>query len=369
LRPDPSTFDRSPLILFWETTRACPLACVHCRASAIRRPLPGELTEEEGAAVVEEAAAFDPKPLLVLTGGDPMQRRDLHDRVAQAQDLGLRVSVAPAVADGLDRAAFRALADAGVGSVSLSLDGATAAVHDGIRQAPGTWRRTLQAFADARDAGLRVQTNTAVLRRNVHELADIFARVREAGAFAWEVFFLVRTGRGIDLEELTPEEYEQVCHFLYDASGYGVAVRTTEGPQFRRVALEREAGGEPPSPREAPLYHALRRRLGERCGPPGPAKVRIVPTRDGRGILFVAHDGAIHPSGFLPLPCGNVRTTSLLRAYREDETFRALRDDGRLKGRCARCAYREVCGGSRSRAYAVYGDAFAEDAACPYVPA
>ncbi len=206
-----------------------------------------------------------------------------------------------------------------------------------------------------------------VLRRNVHELSGIFALTRGADAFAWEVFFLVRTGRGIDLEELDPWEYEQVCHFLYDASGYGVAVRTTEGPQFRRVALQRQGGAEPPG-QGAELYCTLRRDLLHRSGEPGPPTVRIVPTWDGRGILFVAHDGWICPSGFLPLPCGNVRSTTLSQAYRGDQTLLALRDAKRLLGRCSQCAYRNVCGGSRARAYAVHGSPFAEDPACPYVP-
>ncbi len=368
MQPDPTTFDRAPLLLFWEVTRACPLACIHCRASAIRQPLPGELSPEEGAAVVEQAAQFDPKPLLVLTGGDPMQRGDLLERVAQGHDLDLRVSVAPAATESLGPEAFRSLREAGATSVSLSLDGATAEVHDGIRGQPGTWRRTIQAVADAREAGLRTQVNTVVLRRNVNELPGIFAFLREAGAFAWEVFFLVRTGRAVDLEELSPWEYEQVCNFLYDATGCGVAVRTTEGPQFRRVALQRQGGAPPPPRGQGPLYWSLRRELVERCGEPGRSEVRIVPTRDGKGILFVAHNGTVHPSGFLPLPCGNVRKTTLSRAYLEDGTLKTFRDDERLKGRCFQCSYRSVCGGSRARAYASYGDAFAEDPACPYVP-
>ncbi len=156
LQADPSALDRSPLLLFWEVTRACPLACIHCRASAIPRPLPGQLTPQEGADVVEQTAAFDPKPLLVLTGGDPMQREDLLERVAQASALGLRVSVAPAATDQLGLEAFQALRQAGASSVSLSLDGATAEVHDGIRGQPGTWHRTLQTLRAARAAGLRV---------------------------------------------------------------------------------------------------------------------------------------------------------------------------------------------------------------------
>lgn len=368
MRPDPSTFHRAPLLLFWETTRACPLACLHCRASALGEPLPGELSRQEGAALVEEAATFDPPPLLVLTGGDPLQRPDLFERAQQARDLGLLVSVAPAVSPRLDSGAWETLREIGVRSVALSLDGATAEVHDGVRGEPGTWRRTLVAFGHAAEAGVRAQANTVVLRRNVHQLADIFATVRTLGAVAWEVFFLVRTGRAIDLEELTPWEYEQVCHFLIDVSGYGVAVRTTEGPQFRRVARQRQEGLAPPGPEEAPLYHHLRQRLQDQCGRPGPPEVRLVPTGDGRGILFVAHDGAIYPSGFLPLAGGNVRQDSLVDVYQEAPLFVALRDGGRLGGRCGRCPYRDLCGGSRARAYATTGDPLGEDGACPYVP-
>ncbi len=367
MQPDSSALDRAPILLFWEVTRACPLACIHCRASALPSPLPGQLTLQEGIQLLEQAAEFDPPPLLVLTGGDPLERGDLPELLRHARTLGLRVSVAPAVTDKLTGETFRALRRAGVVSVSLSLDGATAATHDGIRGQPGTWQRTLHALDAAREAGLRVQVNTVVLRRNVQQLARILALARKGGASAWEVFFLVRTGRAIDIEEVEPWAYEQVCHFLYDASGYGMAVRTTEGPQFRRVALQRQEGKEPPH-RDTPLYRALRRDLVEECGELGPPLVRIIPTRDGRGIVFVAHDGSIHPSGFLALPCGNVRTTRLTEAYLKDEMMCALRNDSRLLGRCSSCPYRGICGGSRARAYAVYRDPFAEDPACPYVP-
>ena len=213
---------------------------------------------------------------------------------------------------------------------------------------------------------MRAQINTTVMRSNLQELADIFHIVKETGAVAWEVFFLIRTGRGAALEGLEPEECEEVMHFLYDAAHYGVPVRTAEGPNFRRVRIEREKGMGPPN---SELFHRLSARLRVLEGVPiSPPTVKSTHTRDGKGIMFVAHDGEVYPSGFLPVGAGRVPEDNLGRIYRSSPLFVALRDSSNLKGRCGKCEYKEICGGSRSRAFAEYGDPFEEDPACPYLP-
>jgi len=198
-------------------------------------------------------------------------------------------------------------------------------------------------------------------------LADIFHLVKGAGSVAWEVFFLVRTGRGTSLEDPEPTECEEVMHFLYDATQYGIPVRTSEGPQFRRVYLQRQNGARPPTGK---LYAHLADRLRSLEGPAvNPPSLRLNATGDGKGVIFVGYDGEVYPSGFLPVSLGNVQTESLKKIYASHPTLVGLRNPERLRGNCGNCEYGTICGGSRSRAYAEYSDMFQGDPACPYIPA
>jgi radical SAM protein with 4Fe4S-binding SPASM domain len=196
-------------------------------------------------------------------------------------------------------------------------------------------------------------------------LADVAELVRRTGSHIWEVFFLVHVGRGVATGAIGPDEHEDVCHFLYDASRYGFIVRTVEAPFFRRVVSQRRAGAEPPA---SPLYRQLSGRLADLLGPPArPPSAHTSPTRDGKGIVFVAHDGEVYPAGFLPLGLGNIRNRPLSAIYRGDPLLRAIRE-ARFSGRCGSCEYADLCGGSRARAYASSGDPLADDPACPYRP-
>lgn len=357
------------MLVFWETTRACRLACRHCRASATAEALPGELSHAEGAALVDQVAAFGrPYPVLVLTGGDCLCRPDLFELVARASSRGVPVALSPSVTPVLDAASVRRIAGSGVKAVSISLDGADPGTHEGIRGVPGHFRDSTVAIRSLVGAGLTVQVNTTVMRANVAQLADIAAVVAELGAHVWEVFFLVPVGRGAATGAITPGEHEQVCHFLYDAARYGLVVRTVEAPFFRRVVADRRAGGPAPAGDAAPLYRALAARLAGLLGPPTHRpSAHTAATRDGKGILFVAHDGEVYPAGFLPLPLGNVRDTPLATIYRDDPLLRAIRS-ARFGGRCGRCVHADLCGGSRARAFAASGDPLGEDPACVYQP-
>jgi radical SAM protein len=359
------------LLVFWETTRACQLVCRHCRAEAIQERDPQELNNDEALNLLKSIRAFGtPPPILVLTGGDVLMRPDATDLVRAASDLGLRVAIAPSVTPLLDRHRLEEMADAGADGISISLDGARAATHDGIRGVEGTFEATLERLRDAVELGMRVQVNTAVMRSNVTELPDIFHLIHELGISAWEVFFLIRTGRGAELEDLEPWEYEEVAHFLCDASFYGVQVRTTEAPHYRRVVVQRQEAADDMPEVEGGLLEPMRRRLRELEGPPGDkSSTRLVATGDGRGILFINHRGHVYPSGFLPLPAGSVREDDVVTIYRESPLFRSLRKPSSFKGRCGRCRFRELCGGSRSRAFATFGDPLGEDPACVYEPA
>ncbi|MYT21113.1 TIGR04053 family radical SAM/SPASM domain-containing protein [Streptomyces sp. SID7760] len=370
-RPRHAVAER-PFIVIWEATRACALACLHCRAEARTARHPEELDEAGARRLMDQTAAFGrPRPLFVITGGDPFQRPDLCDVLAYGTSLGLRVAVSPSGTPTLTHERLAAVRDAGAVAVSLSLDGSTAERHDAFRGVPGVYGRTLDGWRAARELGLKVQINTAVTRRSLSDLADIATLVRREDAMLWSGFLLVPTGRGGQLDPLDPAEVEDVLHFLYDC-GAVLATKTTEGHHFRRVVLQRtalEARGE--KPELGPLYGRLSARAAELGLFDGARRSVRRPPMDvssGRGFVFVSHTGEVHPSGFLPVSAGNVKNHPLTVIYRGSALFTKLRDPALLRGNCGRCEYKTVCGGSRSRAYGVTGDVLAADPYCAYEP-
>jgi AdoMet-dependent heme synthase len=364
----PATLDleQRPILVFWEATKACGLACRHCRAEAVPVPAAGELDDREVLGLVESLTGFGrPHPVLIATGGDVLERRGLDRVLDRAAALGVPVALAPSVTPLLTDARVSALRAAGIRVASISLDGASPATHDRIRGVPGHHAATLGAIRRLRRHGIAVQVNTVVMQETVEELPAILRLSRDAGASIWELFFLVHVGRGRALGELAPDENEDVCHFLVDASRHGLVVRTVEAPFFRRVAAQRERGDAfTPGPLHARLTRRLRDELGE---PVGRSRAQTKGTRDGKGIVFVAHDGTVCPSGFLPLPLGNVREEPLARIYREHPLLRRIRA-ANLSGPCGACEFRELCGGSRARAFAATGDPLASDPACAFRP-
>jgi radical SAM protein len=363
-----SPFGRAPFLVIWETTRACALACVHCRAEAVPRRDPAELTTAEGRALIDRVAAFgQPPPLLVLTGGDPLRRPDLEDLVAHGAARGLGVSLTPSgtAAATVDR--LRALRDAGLARLAVSLDGASAAAHDAFRRVSGSHRHTLRLLERARALGLPVQLNTTVCRQTVGELPALAPQVEELGAVLWALFFLIPVGRAEAAQALAAPGIERVLAWAAElAARAPFGIKTTEAPHYHRVLSER---GRREPPGAAPAV------------PPPPAGGDITAGRpaligragravtDGNGVVFIDHRGAICPSGFLPLAAGNVRADDLVSVYRDHPLFRALRDPARLGGRCGVCEHRERCGGSRARAWAATGDPLAEDPGCAWQPA
>lgn len=363
--------DQQPFIVIWEVTRACDLVCQHCRADAVHDRNPFELSTDEGRDLLDQIARFGPPhPLVVLTGGDPFMRDDLVDLVAHGTQRGLHVALSPSVTPRVDRDVLAELRAAGATAVSLSLDGPDAATHDGFRGVDGVFDATIEAARTVRELGFRLQLNTTVTRSTVATLPGVLRHVTDMDAFLWSVFFLVTTGRGSKLQPLDAPETEDVLHWLADVSHH-VPVKTTEAPHFRRVVLQRAAAGGGATTPRGPLHRRLQegldelratRTLSERVPRP-PLDVNA-----GRGFAFVDHVGGVYPSGFLPLPAGTVRERSLVEIYREAPLFRALRRPDGFGGRCGRCEFRTVCGGSRSRAYALAGDPLAEDASCVHQP-
>jgi radical SAM protein len=347
-------FAAAPQRIYWEMTTACDLACRHCRAEAQPCRGPLELDTSEAKHVIDQIAAVDPpRPHLIFTGGDPLKRPDLMELVAHAVAAGVQVSVSPAVTPLLTKDALRAMRTAGVDAISLSLDGSDAQRHDGLRRVPGTFDRTLVAMRDAVDAGLLVQVNTLVTAATLPDLPAIDALVTELGAQRWSLFFLVTVGRGRELEQITPEQCEELFAWVRERSRRrgGPVVTTTEAPHYRRTVLEqmqregRAAG--------AIAHHPLARGFG---------------IRDGNGIMFISGAGDVSPSGFLPLVAGNVRKSDPIEIYRTSPLFTALRDPNHFEGKCGRCEYRFICGGSRARAWAASGSPLGTDPLCAYEP-
>jgi radical SAM protein len=359
-----TSFDRAPFIVIWETTRACALACVHCRAEAIPRRDPGELSTEEGRRLIDRVAAFGvPPPILVLTGGDPLRRPDIVDLVAHAQRRGVAVSLTPSGTAAVTEGRLRALRDAGLGRLAVSLDGATAEAHDAFRGVHGSHRYTLRILDQARALGIPVQINTTVCRETVDSLPALVPQVEAIQPALWALFFLIPVGRARASQALSADQIESVLHWaaaLAERAPFGV--KTTEAPQYLRVTATRRRAASVSSPAEGDSGRARPTTPSDAIGRAGRA------VTDGNGFVFVDHLGQVCPSGFLPLPVASVRERDLVAVYRDDPLFRALRDPAQLGGRCGRCEYRERCGGSRARAYAATGDPLAEDPGCAYEP-
>lgn len=333
-----------PFIIIWEVTRACALACRHCRAEAIHRRDPRELRGEMAERFLDQVARAKPK-VFVLTGGDPMMRPDLLDLVYGATRRGLQVAISPSATPRFAKADLCKFRDVGLKRVSLSIDGATRETHDAFRGVPGTWDRTMESIVAAREAGLEVQINTTFTRQNIGQFDEFVSLLAEIRPSLWSVFQLVPTGRAKCEDLLSGEELESLFEKFYDLSlRVPYPIKTTEGQHYRRVAMQ----------------HWRRN--------PSTPKPVLLPINDGNGFVFVSHTGDIQPSGFLPITAGNVREDELLDVYRNAPLFRELRDADLLKGKCAHCEYRALCGGSRARAYAMTGDYLAEEPLCIYQP-
>jgi MoaA/NifB/PqqE/SkfB family radical SAM enzyme len=338
----PVDTDDRPLVLVWEVTQACALSCEHCRADAQERRHPDELTTAEGTALLDDATRFADDQLVVLSGGDPLKRPDLVDLVDYGTDQGLQMTLTPSGTDELTSDVIADLDDAGLRRLAVSFDGATPERHDAFRGEPGSFESTVRAAKAARDRDVPLQVNSTVCADTVDDLPAIRDLVADLDAVLWSVFFLVPVGRGTALDPVSPARADRVMAWLDDVSqDEPFMVKTTEAPQYRRVQAQRSDG--------------QRRSRGGGI-------------RAGAGFAFVSHVGDVYPSGFLPAPAGNVRTDSVVDLYRESDLFQALRDPDGFGGKCGACPYREDCGGSRSRAYAVTGDPLASDPLCPFVP-
>jgi radical SAM protein len=365
-------YDQTPFLAIWEVTQSCDLACKHCRAAAQPLAHPDQLSTDEGRKLIDQIAAMD-VPIFIFTGGDPLKRPDLYDLIRYGAEKNVKIAVTPSATPLLTRDAIFKMKEAGVVRLGISLDGSCPEIHDVFRGLPGAWARTIQAIEWAGEAGLPIQVHSTISRHNAHDLDNLCALFEKLAIVMWNVFFLVPVGRGQLNDLLSGEEFENVFAKIYELSHrVSFQIKTTEAMHYRRYLLQHNleerkmahgaghphaaaiAEYEPGAPKADPLTRNH-----------GWATRRV---NDGKGFMFISHMGNVYPSGFLPINAGNIRETPLGEIYRNAPIFKALRDTSRLEGKCGACEYKEICGGSRARAYALTGDPLAQEPCCIYQP-
>ncbi|MFQ6671746.1 MAG: TIGR04053 family radical SAM/SPASM domain-containing protein [Candidatus Tectimicrobiota bacterium] len=348
-------FHRSPFLVFWEITQACDLVCKHCRACAQPDRHPAELTGPLCRMLIKQLARFPHKPVLVLTGGDPMKREDVFDIVRRGVEARLTVTMTPSPTPLVTPQAIAELKRVGLSRLAISLDGVEEATHDAIRGWAGSFQRALQIIREARTVGLPVQINTALSKRNVTQVDAMAEFLATLDIILWSVFFLVPVGRGVGEDRIAPEDYEAVFERLWHhAQRKPYSIKTTEAHHYRRFVLQH--GGDP------------QRGAGEEAAYPDPIQRAPLGVSDGKGCMFISHIGQIFPSGFLPIEAGRFPRDSVVDVYQNAAMFKQLRDPDGFGGKCGRCEFRHICGGSRARAYAVTGDYLAAEPDCLYQP-
>jgi len=376
-------YDESPFLAIWEITQSCDLACKHCRAAAQPIPHPDELTHEEGKALIDQIADMH-IPIFVFTGGDPLKRKDVFELIRYAAGKGVQVAVTPSATPLLTREQIFKMKEAGVVRLGISLDGSTPEIHDAFRGLPGAWARTIQAIEWAGEAGIPIQVHTTISRHNANDLDNLCNLFEKLAIVMWNVFFLVPVGRGQQADLLSGEDFEKVFGKIYELSHrVSFQIKTTEAMHYRRYLLQHNL-------EERKMGHGAGGASGRTGGPPMPAKMAAAlgyepgaPTtdaktrtaswatrrvNDGKGFMFISHVGNVYPSGFLPIHAGNIRETPVAEIYREAPIFKSLRDTSKLEGKCGACEYKEICGGSRARSYAITGNPLAQEPCCIYQP-
>ena len=361
-------YDENPFIVIQEITRACELKCLHCRAEAqFRRDL-RELSFEQGKSLIDDIKTMG-NAMLVFTGGDPLMRPDVFDIAKYAIDKGVRVSMTPSATPNVTKEAMQTAKDIGLSRWAFSLDGPTAEIHDHFRGTSGSFELTMNAINYLNELEMPLQINTVVSNYNLHALDEMAALVKELNCVLWSVFFLVPTGRGQTKDMISPAEHEKVFRWLYKLSKeVDFDIKTTAAQHYRRVVIQskqrehrKEGYGEVPIQYQQALMNGTTGTIdGLGRAPKG--------VNDGNGFIFVSHTGDVYPSGLLPVKVGSVKEEKLSEIYRNSPILKDLRNPDKYKGKCGVCEFRNVCGGSRSRAYAMTGDYMESEPYCVYIP-
>jgi AdoMet-dependent heme synthase len=336
----------------WELTRGCNLSCVHCRASAERGPYPGELSTEECFRVMDQIASVS-KPVIILTGGEPLLRTDIFDLARYGSNKGFRMVMAT---NGtlITEDTVRKMKDSAIQRISISLDGPDAETHDAFRRVKGSFEGSLRGIEIARKNGLPFQINTTITRANLHLIEAILRLAVDLGAVAHHIFLLVPTGRGKELQDqaISALDYEKTLHWFYEQRDrVPLQLKATCAPHYYRILRQRATKeGKKVTQKEFGLDAMTRGCLG------------------GISFCFISHVGQVQPCGYLDLNCGNVREKPFQEIWLQSEVFRNLRNVDGYHGKCGRCEFRRVCGGCRARAYEISGDYMAEEPYCIHEP-
>jgi len=358
-------YNQNPFIVIWEVTRACQLKCVHCRADAQMTPDPRELTHEEGIKLIDEIYEMN-NPLLVFTGGDCLLREDLFELAKYAINKGMRVSMTPSATENVTKEKMERAKEVGLARWGFSLDASTADIHDQFRGTPGSFALTIEKIKYLNGLGMPVQINTVISRYNYNHLEDMARLVSELKAVMWYIFLLVPTGRGQIEHCISPVEHEKVFRWLYELSKTApFDIKTTAAQHYRRVVLQQKMQEHRINKGEISYEDSI---TTDRASRHDGLKRASKGVNDGNGFAFISHIGDVLPSGLLPIKAGNIRETPLAAIYREAAIFKELRQPDNYKGKCGVCEYRNICGGSRSRAYAVTGDYMESEPFCMYIP-
>lgn len=348
----PRAAEGNPRLVAWEVTRSCNLACIHCRAAAQDRPYENELSTEQCFRVLDDIASFA-KPIVILTGGEPLLRPDIFEIAAYGNAKGCRMTMAVNGTLLTPEMATRMI-EAGIQRISISIDGATAESHDAFRQVKGAFDGALRGMAVAREAALDFQVNTTITQQNLKELPAIQELVVSLEAVAHHIFLLVPMGRGKELaeQEISALQYEETLHWFYEQREHvPLQLKATCAPHYYRILRQRaKAEGKQVDFHTFGLDSVTRGCLG------------------GTAFAFISHVGQVQPCGYLELDCGNVREKSFREIWETSAIFRDLRNYEKYKGKCGKCEYIRVCGGCRARAYESTGDYLAPEPLCLYQP-
>jgi len=343
----------------WEITRSCNLSCKHCRASALHGPYPGELSTEKCLRVLDEIAAVG-KPVIILTGGEPLLREDVYDLAAYGDSLGLRMVLAT---NGtlMSDAVVQKMIDSGIKRVSVSIDGANAASHDEFRGVPGAFAGTMQGIETMKRVGMDFQINTTITKGNLDQMQSIHDLAHSVGAAAHHIFLLVPTGRGKEMadQELLPQQYEETLDWFFDTGlSCSMQLKATCAPHYYRIFHQRQKE----------LDGAVGSMAAERTKDVRSLHSMTRGCMGGSSFCFISHTGQMQPCGYLELDCGQLKEKSFGEIWKNSKIFNDLRDLSLYKGKCGRCEFLKVCGGCRARAYEETGDYLAEEPYCIYQP-
>jgi len=387
--------ENKPRLIFWEVTKGCNLRCIHCRASATELSSPRDLSTHNALAIIDQIVEVA-KPILVLSGGEPLYRSDIFQLATYARDKGLRVALAT---NGtlVTKEVARMIVDSGVKRVSISLDGADAVTHDAFRSIPGAFDAAVQGLRNLKALGMSVQINMTIARHNARQLPDVLQLAKSLGADALHTFLLVPVGCGVDIaaeQMVPPDEYEKMLNWFYDRSlEGGIELKATCAPHYFRVVRQRRAAErrsaeaaakagaqttpDPSSigPTEMMMPSATGISLkpqghpgGHPGGHPSDMNAMTKGCLAGTGVCFISHEGEVFPCGYLPVIAGDLRKQTFADIWQNADVFNALRDTDNLKGKCGCCEFRNVCMGCRARAFAATGDYLDEEPFCVYQP-